>query len=398
MKNYKNQAKGLLSIIGLFLFLATACEKDHGPDVTTLEVTDITPVSAKTGGIVSAEEGQQVISKGVVWNTSGKPTYENYEGRTNQGEGPGDFNSTLTNLLPETTYYVRAYAVSSEGTGYGKEVSFVTLSGENTVMDADGNIYLTVTLGNQVWMAENLRTTKYRNNSSIITGLSNTEWAENTSGIAAYALYPHQGIEGINSPEEMAHAYGLLYNWYAVNDSRGLCPAGWSVPRLDDWSELINYLRNEHNTESGEVVNGDGNALKIARQVNHPWGGEYSTTSHPRFDAHEVHFGKDLVGMAIVPGGVRQGGTGLFEFIGAGAFLWTSEETSVNAARLTSTANEKGGYYYFDNYSKGLGLSVRCMKYLDGSKSPEALKVKLKENPGIEPSDLFIEFPDNPGF
>ena len=367
MKKTKKTGLFYLLPLGICLLTMISCEKETMPDVTTKEITDITPVSAKSGGVVSAKEGEQIISKGLVWNTTGKPTYDSFEGRTEQGEGPGDFSSTLTNLLPDSTYYVRAYAISAEGTGYGKEISFKTLSGENTVMDADGNIYLTVTLGTQQWMAENLRTTKYRDNSNIITGLSDSEWAGNINGIAAYAIYPHQGVEGINSPEEMAQAYGLLYNWFAVMDPRGLCPAGWDVPNPEDYQILINFLFVEYNIQSGDVVDGLGNAQKIARQVNHPWGGEFATYSHPRFDAFDVHFGKDLSGFRFLPGGFRSNADGGYNNLGRYGGIWTPVLDYFGGHAKEVWGNH-GAAYYAENYGKQLGLSVRCFRYIDGKK------------------------------
>ncbi len=91
-----------------------------------------------------------------------------------------------------------------------------------TVTDIDGNEYKTVIIGDQEWMSENLRVTRYNNQDDIPTGLNNTDWGNTTEG--AYAIYDHDhwNAEGINSSEEMVEAYGKLYNWYAVNDSRGL--------------------------------------------------------------------------------------------------------------------------------------------------------------------------------
>jgi len=89
-------------------------------------------------------------------------------------------------------------------------------------------------------MAENLRTTRYLDGSHIPTNLSNEEWENTTSG--AYAIYPHEEVEGINSDAEMVDAYGILYNWYAVDEPSGLCPIGWHVPTYDEWQTLVEYL------------------------------------------------------------------------------------------------------------------------------------------------------------
>jgi len=89
-----------------------------------------------------------------------------------------------------------------------------------TVTDIDGNVYLTIPIGSQCWTAENLKMERYRNGDAIPTGLSDGAWSSTTSG--AFAVY--------NNVTANKATYGLLYNWYAVNDSRGLCPTGWHEP------------------------------------------------------------------------------------------------------------------------------------------------------------------------
>ena len=100
-----------------------------------------------------------------------------------------------------------------------------------TVKDADGNKYNTVKIGNQVWMVENLKTTKYNDGTEILNVTSDTQWANLTTG--AYCNY--------DNLESNAEIYGRLYNWYAVNTGK-LAPAGWHVPTDDDWIILENYL------------------------------------------------------------------------------------------------------------------------------------------------------------
>jgi len=108
---------------------------------------------------------------------------------------------------------------------------------ECEVIDIEGNTYEGIAIGNQVWMAENLKVTKYNNNLDIATGHDEDEWSELSTG--AYSLLTHggDGCDGDCFPE-----YGYLYNWYAVNDDRGLCMEGWHVPSDEEWSIMIDYL------------------------------------------------------------------------------------------------------------------------------------------------------------
>jgi hypothetical protein len=96
------------------------------PSVTTASISSVTTTTASSGGNVTATGGAPVSNRGVVWNTSGSPTISSYNGITSNGSGTGTYSSSLTGLSPNTTYYVRAYATNSAGTGYGSQLSFIT--------------------------------------------------------------------------------------------------------------------------------------------------------------------------------------------------------------------------------------------------------------------------------
>lgn len=105
--------------------------------------------------------------------------------------------------------------------------------------------------------------------------------------MGAYAIYPHDEAEGLNSEQEMAEAYGKLYNWYAVDDTRGLCPAGWRVPTNEEITALTDYIK-------GNIQQDDAaNVLKSGRQVNSPLGGDCDTEEHPRWNENQTHHGTD---------------------------------------------------------------------------------------------------------
>lgn len=103
-----------------------------------------------------------------------------------------------------------------------------------TITDIDGNTYNTVKIGNQCWMTENLRTSKYNNGTSLYNAINNTDWYQNTTG--AYCYFNNDASHNIK--------YGKLYNWYAVN-SENLCPLGWHIPSDDEWQTLTTYLGGE---------------------------------------------------------------------------------------------------------------------------------------------------------
>jgi uncharacterized protein (TIGR02145 family) len=230
-----------------------------------------------------------------------------------------------------------------------------------SVTDIDGNVYKTVVIGDQEWMAENLRVSRYNNGDEIPTGVSNTEWETITHG--AYTIFPHDSISGLNSDEEVPEAYGALYNWYAVNTGN-LCPAGWSVPGDNDWTLLLDSLMAKygfHNYWGISDIHGVGNALKACQQVGSPLTGSNCNTSmHPRWNAHETHYGTNEFGLSLLPGGNRNP-SGAFFLLGETGFWWSADEHSANYAWAREASNDLGniGRFFPD---KNNGLSVRCIK------------------------------------
>ncbi len=208
------------------------------------------------------------------------------------------------------------------------------------VTDVDGNTYRTVIIGDLEWMAENLKTTTYQDGTPIeYPGDNMTAWRNNQLG--GYAWYDN----------DIANKaiYGALYNWYAVTNPSGLCPAGWRVADHEDWLYLTGYV--------GEQM---GNKLKSRRQVGSPFGGEYDTMEHPRWETFSVNYGTDEFGFGALPGGNRHA-SGTFVTKGANALFWSSSEISEEAGY---------GWYMYHGYygvdrgfgDKGAGFSVRCVR------------------------------------
>jgi uncharacterized protein (TIGR02145 family) len=326
------------------------------PTVTTANISNITSSDATGGGNVTDDGGAEVTARGVVWSTTENPTLESNEGSTEDGTGTGLFVSELTDLEPSTTYYVRAYATNSVGTAYSEELQFTTYYG--SVTDIDGNIYYTVLIGEQIWTSKNLRVTKYNNGNFIPTGLDNNQWGSTTSG--AYAIYPHVEIDGLNSDEEVVGAYGALYNWYAVDDSRGLCPIGWNVPSLDDWTQLVNYVVDQGYPNESSNPNGVANTLKSCRQINSPLEGDCATNQHPRWSSNETHYGFDVFRFSAFPGGQRNHVGGYENLSWYGSFLSATEADATNSRFLHIVFGH--GCIFYLNDSKKFGQSVRCIK------------------------------------
>ena len=207
------------------------------PSVTTVNVTNVTGVSATAGGIITDDEGLPIIEKGVCYSTSATPTIDS---ATVPAEaGIGNFTCTLNGLSSNTKYYVRAYATNNVCTAYGSTFVFYTddstfTCGESTVTDYDGNLYHTVAIGTQCWFKENVKTTHYADGTAIPLVSES-----NISGATRY--YPNGNADNVS-------VYGYLYNHLAAMrgnppaDNHGICPEGWHVPSNIDWQTLANYL------------------------------------------------------------------------------------------------------------------------------------------------------------
>jgi uncharacterized protein (TIGR02145 family) len=314
-----------------------------GITITTYDPNNsITSTMASSGGyIINIGEGL-VTARGVCWGTEEYPTIT--DSHTNDGTGNGSFNSNITGLLANTTYYVRAYATNNEGTDYGNQISFVTMAEIGpiifnpnltyiTISDIDGNIYKTIQIGTQIWMAENLKTTRF-NDGTQIPLVNDKPWEGLMT--AAYIWYR-------NDATTYKAAYGAIYNWYAINaannGTKNVCPTGWHVPSDLDWKALTSYL-------GGDSV--AGNKLK---EIG---------SSHWRFDIAATNES----GFTALPGGYL--GTG---FMGGSSFSaiteegswWSSTENSTYTAWIVDISCNTKNVFRWEG-DKQYGLSVRCIK------------------------------------
>ena len=161
------------------------------------------------GGEIIDDGGLRVTSRGICWSVDKTPTLR--DNKRSRGNGSGAFTVSIARLKPGTIYYVRAYSTNRNGTTYGNVKSFTTAPSK--VVDIDGNEYRIVTIGSQTWMAENLKTTRYRNGDKINDGTG----AGTVSGEAAPEYWFVYDDDLIN-----VSTYGRLYIWYTVNDGRSI--------------------------------------------------------------------------------------------------------------------------------------------------------------------------------
>jgi uncharacterized protein (TIGR02145 family) len=153
-----------------------------------------------------------------------------------------------------------------------------------------------------------------------------------------------------------------VYNWHAVNNADGLCPAGWHVPSDTELTQLVDYVVAQGYSNVWNNPNGAGNALKSCRQVDSPQGGDCNTTEHPRWDSHITHNGFDAFGFSGLPGGIRSHSmSGDFQAPGSSFKWWSSTEHSATHAHIRSLDLNTNLVSRIQNV-KSTGISVRCIK------------------------------------
>ena len=308
------------------------------PAVSTNSISNVTQTTADYAGNVTDDGGAVVTERGICWSTGSNPDI--HDNRLADGSGTGSFSGTITGLEPNTTYYARAYAINSAGTGYGGSLIFTTdPPDDNTVTDIDGNVYQTVQIGAQTWMAENLRVTRYADGTSIQYVTDDNYWDNNALYSKLYGWY--------NDNSYYKNIYGALYNWPAVMNGasssssnpsgvQGVCPDGWHVPSDAEWTQLINYL------------GGSGVA-----------GGKLKETGTTHWQAENVS-ATDLYGFSIRGNGYRTR-WGADEQLRIEGTFWSATQYSSETAWYHGAYNFSG-VMDRDAYTKKDGFGVRCLE------------------------------------
>jgi uncharacterized protein (TIGR02145 family) len=211
-----------------------------------------------------------------------------------------------------------------------------------TIKDIDGNEYQTVTIGTQVWMAENLKTTKFNDGLNIELVTGSTEWATITT--PAYCWF--------NNDISNKNTYGALYNWYAVNTNK-LCPAGWHVPTNEEWTILTDYL-----TNNGYGYDGSGNDIAKSLAATSGWltditagnvGNDQASNNRSSFTALQAGYRIN---------------NGSFQCLGSHGKWWSSSESSTTSAYNRFISYNSSEVTSYVNRKRN-GFSVRCVRDLN---------------------------------
>lgn len=228
----------------------------------------------------------------------------------------------------------------------------------DTCFDYDGNLYNTVKIGSQIWMAKNLMVTHYNNGDVIPTGFNNTEWVQlDETETGAYAVYP---VDDDNASQETcgndcSEVYGNLYNWFAVDDDRGICPEGYHIPSNDEFKELEKVLGISEEEVNIFGYRGTNVGSKLAGNAELWEVGELIQNSN---------FG--ILGYNARPAGLRyndgQNMDGHYLSLGKYSIFWTSTRTSVLSSAYSRyiLSDSSKIAMYASNLKRG--HSIRCLQ------------------------------------
>lgn len=238
-----------------------------------------------------------------------------------------DFNLLLT-IIIMTGYFLS-----------GCEENETSIIENTEVIDIDGNVYKTVRIGSQVWMVENLKTTRLNDGKEILLIKENSAWLD--SPISGYCWYDNDEVE-------YKSMYGALYNWHTVETGR-LCPSGWHIPADSEWKELEKELGMTPAEANDIRWRGTDQGSQLAG--NRELWSDGDLLNNSKFDT---------TGFSAIPGGSRIP-VGHFDHIGKLGSWWTSTEGDVRGgwSRLLDSFTSK---IYRFNYHESSGFSVRCIK------------------------------------
>lgn len=319
------------------------------PEVLTIAAYDISDSAAISGGNVVSDGGAPVTARGVCWSTRPHPLPDS--SHTEDGPGPGTFTSHLTDLKHLTTYYYRAYATNTEGTAFGDEFEFSTPDLPGYVTDIDRNSYPIVTIGFQVWMAENLKVSRYADGSLIPLVEGDPQWNDLTKTDKAYSFYA-------DNPE-YAEVYGALYTWAGAMNSeasselnpsgvQGACPAGWHLPSDAEWKQLEMYLGMTQEQADSAGYRGEGYGGKLKATGTDYW-------KDPNAGA------SDEFGFSALPGG-RRNNAGFSMNRTYDCWFWSSTDAGGTQPWFRSISYDDTRIWRDDWQQYAEGYSVRCVR------------------------------------
>jgi len=328
-----------ITILASMLVFFLACKKEEPllpPTLSTLAVIEVGSSSAKSGGNITTDGGSAVTSRGVVWAAISNPTLETNQGLNTEGSGLGVFQSTITGLTPSTTYYVRAYATNSAGTGYGSQVSFTT-SGGSSGEYPDGFVHcgtptavvdVTNPATGKIWMDRNL------------------------------------GASQVATSSSDAASYGDLYQWGRFADGHQCrnSPITTTLSNSDQPGHGSFILA--HNSPWDWRSPQNTNLWQGASGVNNPCPSGYRLPTDAELNAERQSWGSNNSAGAFASplklpvAGLRINSDGSLFNVGSWGYYWSSTVSGTLSRRLYFSSS----HAYMGYNARAFGYSVRCLK------------------------------------
>jgi len=260
----------------------------------------------------------QISSMGVCWSSSHLPTINN--SKTSHPFTTVKTSEQLTGLQSYEKYFVRPYITFGSVVQYGDQV---IVSPGAKVTDIDGNVYQTVKIGSQIWMASNLKVTKFRDGKAINFSIDPFNWNNMSQFYGVYC--------NINDNPGNNTTYGRLYNWLAVSDASKLAPVGWHIPSESEWETLRANIGS-----FGSLMSVSGNWEDFSETID------------------------NSTGFSAEPGGFKDV-SGYNEDFGRAARFWSSTKAPQEfKAHTFSITDPSLAYYELESF--GVGLNVRCIR------------------------------------
>ena len=305
----------------------------------TMDMTDAPSEVDRIEGILYNDDGDEIYFDFEIDENSATALVENIPSGNwilRVDAYDEDDNLIYTGTTEITVYAGVVTPVSLHLNPATGSLAIIVMWGE-TCKDIDGNVYRTVKIGNQIWMAENLKVTHYSNGDAIPEVAGNTEWADLTSG-----AYCHSPLV-----QEYFEIYGLLYNWYAVSDSRNIAPEGWHVPTDQEWKELEMYLGMSESVAELSGMRGTDEGGKLKEIGTDNW--KYPNTG-----------ATNESGFTALGGGGRDF-SGYFFGLGEDEDWWSGTEVNSTTAWTRGLDFDRSDTDRWMDV-KQCGFSVRCIK------------------------------------
>jgi uncharacterized protein (TIGR02145 family) len=341
-----------IAILGI-IFSISGCKKTEPQNILAITTDEI--LTASQGvytfkGTIASIGKEEINEHGFCWSDSPNPEIDGALIRLGAVNSTGSFNSTVFDVLPGTTYYVKAFAIASSIPYFGDEKSFTTPDTlVPPVIDIDHNIYFPLKIGDQTWLNANLKTTHYPDGSAIEHIEDRVSWFFMPWYQPAYCWYDSWG--------SIADEYGNLYTWPAamhINSAsdvksgniQGVCPDGWHLPGDSEWKQLEMFLGMSQTEVDAEGWRGEDEGGRIKYEGTALW-------TSPNIGAtNESGFG-------ALPSGYRDG-AGYFRSIRTSTRFWSSSNRG-DYAWVRQLDNNSSR---INRFTTGVyeGIPVRCLK------------------------------------